>query len=188
MANLAHWRRSLKDNVLDESALGESLSPATVDNLCRSAGHRWRKSFWTPRVTLLTFLLQVLDGAKSLRSAVSLLLVHLVDGGEEDLPSCDPSAFCQARQRLPCAVVNGAMVAVANRMRHMLPLLLIPARCQTAKAFALLRQLLAWVAHDVVPDRPNRYEPRRLKRRAKQYTYLVKPRADYKKDVATGAC
>ena len=75
-----------------------------------------------------------------------------------------------------------------HRLRHMLPLLLIPARCQTAKAFALLRQLLAWVAHDVVPDRPNRYEPRRLKRRAKQYTYLVKPRADYKKDVATGAC
>ena len=117
MANLAHWRRSLEDHVLDESALGESLSPATVDDLCRSAGHRWRKSFWTPRVTLLTFLLQVLDGAKSLRSAVSLLRVHLVDGGEEDLPSCDPSAFCQARQRLPGAVVHGAMVAVANRMR-----------------------------------------------------------------------
>ena len=30
-----------------------------------------------------------------------------------------------------------------HRLRHMLPLLLIPARCQTAKAFALLRQLLA---------------------------------------------
>ncbi len=79
MANLAHWRRSLEDDVLDESALGESLSPATVDDLCRSAGHRWRNSFWTPRVTLLTFLLQVLDGAKSLRSAVSVLLVHLAD-------------------------------------------------------------------------------------------------------------
>lgn len=115
MANLAHWRRSLKDDVRNESALGESLSSATVDNLCRRAGHCWRKSFWNPRVTLLTFLLQVLDGAKSLRSAVSLLLVHLADRGEADLPSCDPSAFCQARQRLPCAVVHGAMVAVANR-------------------------------------------------------------------------
>ena len=115
MANLAHWRRRLEDHVLDESAFGESLSPATVDALCRSAGHRWRESFWNPRVTLLTFLLQVLDGAKSLRSAVSLLRVHWADRGEEDLPSADPSAFGQARQRLPCAVVQGAMVAVANR-------------------------------------------------------------------------
>ncbi len=60
------------------------------------------------------------------------------------------------------------------------------ARCQNAKAFALLRHLLAWIAHDIVPDRPDRYEPRRLKRRAKQYTYIVKPRADYKNHAATG--
>ncbi len=73
-----------------------------------------------------------------------------------------------------------------HRWRHMLPLLLIQARCHNAKPSALLTQLLAWIAHDIVPDRPDRYEPRRLKRRAKQYTYIVKPRADYKNHAATG--
>ena len=73
-----------------------------------------------------------------------------------------------------------------HRLRHMLPLLLIQTRCQNAKPSALLGHLLAWIAHDVVPHRPDRCEPRRLKRRAKQYTYIVNPRADYKNHAAAG--
>ena len=33
----------------------------------------------------------------------------------------------------------------------------------------LMAQLLIWIADDLVPDRPNRFEPRRVKRRAKPH-------------------
>ncbi len=41
--------------------------------------------------------------------------------------------------------------------------------------------LLAWIAGDLVPDRPGRSEPRRVKRRPKNYSKLTKPRAYYRK-------
>jgi hypothetical protein len=34
------------------------------------------------------------------------------------------------------------------------------------------------------PDRPDRYEPRVKKRRAKEYDLMKKPRADYKRQMA----
>ena len=40
----------------------------------------------------------------------------------------------------------------------------------------LCKLLLSWIAHDVLPNRPNRVEPRALKRRPKQYDLLNKPR------------
>ena len=39
--------------------------------------------------------------------------------------------------------------------------------------------LLLSVAQDIVPYRPDRVEPRRVKRRPKQYRLLVKPRSWY---------
>ena len=41
--------------------------------------------------------------------------------------------------------------------------------------------LLEWIASDIVPNRPNRVEPRRRKRRPKEYSLLTKPRAWYHK-------
>jgi len=44
---------------------------------------------------------------------------------------------------------------------------------------ARMAALLAWIAGDVVPHRPGRVEPRRRKRRPKNYRSLTKPRAHY---------
>ena len=44
----------------------------------------------------------------------------------------------------------------------------------------LLQWLLRQIAEDMVPDRPNRIEPRRKKRRPKQYGWLQKPRNWYR--------
>jgi len=44
------------------------------------------------------------------------------------------------------------------------------------RARTLYALLLEWIAHDRLPDRPNRVEPRVLKRRPKQYSRMTKPR------------
>lgn len=41
--------------------------------------------------------------------------------------------------------------------------------------------LLTWISRDLVPHRPGRVEPRRRKRRPKNYSYLTKPRAQYRR-------
>jgi hypothetical protein len=46
----------------------------------------------------------------------------------------------------------------------------------TPRAEALYELLLRWTAHDIVPDRPNRIEPRAVKRRPKEYDRLNRPR------------
>jgi len=48
---------------------------------------------------------------------------------------------------------------------------------QRSKQAELINRMLALIAGDVVPDRPNRNEPRAKKRRPKNYHLLTKPRA-----------
>ena len=117
MVSLSHWRRQLKSGLLFDRAVREILSLEHVEEQCRRAGHRWRDSFWSPSVTLLTFLLQVLSGEKTLRAAVASVLAQLADQGVAPLPSADPSAYCQARRRLPLGVVGRLSDELASRMQ-----------------------------------------------------------------------
>jgi hypothetical protein len=41
--------------------------------------------------------------------------------------------------------------------------------------------LLRWIAHDLLPDRPNRLEPRAVKRRPQEYDLLNRPRNEMRK-------
>lgn len=119
MATIAHWKRRVNDHLLSDPALEQALSATAIEQYCRQAGHQWRQSFWLPTVTLVTFLLQVLSGAKTLRAAVATLLTQLAARGETDLPSNDATAYCQARQRLPAVVVTSMLGHVADQMRHL---------------------------------------------------------------------
>jgi hypothetical protein len=116
MASITHWRRRINGNLLGDPVVAEALTPHLVEQYCREAGHRWRDSFWSPHVTLLTFLLQVLDPNKTLRSAVANLLTQLKLAGQSNLPSPDPSAYCQARQRLPGEAITRLMHLLAERV------------------------------------------------------------------------
>ena len=49
------------------------------------------------------------------------------------------------------------------------------------RAAPLYALLLHWIAHDRVPDRPNRLEPRAVKRRPKEYDLLNRPRNEMRK-------
>ena len=62
-----------------------------------------------------------------------------------------------------------------HRLRDLLPVLL-RARSRGEQE-RLMAQLLIWIANDLVPDRPDRFEPRRVKRRAKPHDLLLKPGA-----------
>ena len=53
----------------------------------------------------------------------------------------------------------------------------------TARMDPLGVLLLRWIAHDTVPLRPGRFEPRVVKRRPKQYGLLNRPREHMRKDL-----
>jgi hypothetical protein len=60
----------------------------------------WRKSVYTPVLTLWAFLTQVLSSDRSCRAAVNRVLFWLVATGQTPCsPQTDP--YCKARQRLP---------------------------------------------------------------------------------------
>lgn len=117
MATLTHWKRHVNTHLLQHPVAAEAVSPDAIEQVCREQGHRWRRSFWSPATTLITFLLQVLQAEKTLRAGVASLIANLAAQGETDLPSEDASAYCQARIRLPGAVVTHIMRCVADRAR-----------------------------------------------------------------------
>lgn len=117
MADLKRWKRHLKETLLVHSVLGTTLSPQAIAAACRAFGHAWRASFWDPGTTLLTFLLQVLSAEKTLRAAVADLLAQLAALGRTDLPSADPAAYCQARQRLPVEVPMAMLGQVVEQIK-----------------------------------------------------------------------
>jgi len=117
MADLTHWKADLKRSLLVNSVLGRALSPTAIEGACRTLGHTWRDSFWSPTTTLLTFLLQILSAEKTLRAGVADLLAQLADQGREDLPSADPTAYCQARRRLPGEVLVGVLGYIVEQMK-----------------------------------------------------------------------
>jgi len=51
----------------------------------------------------------------------------------------------------------------------------------TKKAVVLYQYLLIWISRDKLPSRPNRIEPRAVKRRPKEYALLNKPRSEMRK-------
>lgn len=119
MADLARWKHHVNKHLLSDPVLSQTLSAEQVEAQCRSAGYEWRTSFWSPSVTLLTFVLQVLSAEKTLRAAVVTLLSRLAAQGCRGLPSQDPTAYCQARQRLPGAAVVALLAHTAERMQQM---------------------------------------------------------------------
>jgi hypothetical protein len=119
MASITHWKPYLKSHLLNDPVVADALAPQNIEQQCRAAGHCWRDSFWSPSVTVITFLLQVLDSSKTLRAAVANLLAQLAATGQPNLPSADPTAYCQARLRLPGYTLTRLLVMLAERLRNL---------------------------------------------------------------------
>ena len=127
MASITSFARQLKEQMQSASLAATLVNPADVEIACAAAGHRWRQCFWTPLVTVLTFLRQVLHGNCSCRLAVALTLATLSEttdaareGEEEDDDemSGEPSAYSQARQKLPQAVLEEVNRRLVRRIQQ----------------------------------------------------------------------
>lgn len=116
MASLSHWKQRLHSGLFSDPVVREVLDPEQIEARCRQSRHEWRDSFWGPGVTLITFLLQVLSAEKTLRAAVASLRTQLAGQGVGPPPSSDPSAYCQARRRLPKSVIRRLSEDLADRM------------------------------------------------------------------------
>jgi hypothetical protein len=80
---------------------------------------------------------------------------------------------CTQQTTLGCLSFKGTLAAV----RQATTLLLGD---MTASVSQILMALAKCIAHDLVPSRPNRSEPRAVKRRPKNYARLTSPRHEYK--------
>jgi len=74
-----------------------------IEATCRDAGHVWRKRIFDPVFTIQLFVLQILH----CNTAITHLR-HLAGG------KVNPSAYCQARMRLPVAVLQMLLQQVAQ--------------------------------------------------------------------------
>jgi hypothetical protein len=133
MASILQGRKVLKRRIAQGSQGPELLSgqfgAQEAEEACRQEGYVWRERSWGPLQTLWTFLLQVLHAGSSCRSAVAMALGQqaaeaALPGGVASsevlpsLPSPDPSAYCQARQRVPLGVFERAVRCVGQKLQQ----------------------------------------------------------------------
>jgi hypothetical protein len=121
MATFAEFQRVLKGQMQKGTAgFSEYWSAEKIEAACREQKHQWRDRTWTPLKTIWTFLLQVLHPGSSCREAVALALGEqaATSGKESSLPSADPGAYCQARGRLPGAVLLDGVQHIGQRLQE----------------------------------------------------------------------
>jgi hypothetical protein len=100
-------------DVLTAEAIAQACADAQV-----SFGQTAR-AFWTPDLTLWTFLSQVLDGDPSCRAAVSrALAAQGVTCAVEDL---DTGNYCRARGQLPTALLQQLTRQVSDNLEQAVP-------------------------------------------------------------------
>jgi hypothetical protein len=86
--------------------LAAALTPQAIEAAARRAGHSWRKRLLDPVTTIYLFVLQVLHGNTACQ--------HVVHFGGW---SFTDSAYCQARRRLPLALVHRLLEDTAATLR-----------------------------------------------------------------------
>lgn len=86
--------------------LSHHLPPEMIEAACRRANHTWRQRILDPVHTVQAFLLQVLH--------YNTAMTHVARLAGSDFT---PSAYCQARQRLPLIVLQALLLALVRRTR-----------------------------------------------------------------------
>jgi hypothetical protein len=87
--------------------LAACLSSEAIKEACRAAGHRWRDHALNPVTTVYLFLLQILHGNTACEH-----VVHFGIWRYSDL------AYCQARKRLPLAVLQKRLEQITAQLRQ----------------------------------------------------------------------
>ena len=118
MATFTKWARVFKGQSRQGAQFCQQvLASELIAAACTAVGHGWRRCFWTPTRTLWTFLIQVLHPDCSCRAAVAMALAEQAAAGNDPARSADPSAYSQARGRLPTDVLRQCLHAVGQTVR-----------------------------------------------------------------------
>jgi putative transposase len=93
---------SFRDQLAEERGLPflRLLSRPIVEAACHQIGHQWRTRVYTPWITLVIFLSQVLSAEQCCDEAVDRFQKCRYDQGLPKV-SAETSSYCGARQRLP---------------------------------------------------------------------------------------
>jgi len=118
MARMTHFHGILKRDLFKRITLLRTfLSAKGVLADAAAEDYHWRDRVWTPLRTLWTFLVQVLNPDWSCRAAVAQVLAEQAAIGESLGASADPTAYCQARQRLPLGLFKRALQKVGRTLQ-----------------------------------------------------------------------
>jgi len=196
---LEQHRRQLKD--AEALPFARLLDAETIEQTMREhecnpeVKHRDRVYTWP--VTLWMFLSQALSADGSCREALQRLAAWRAIRG---LPACsaDSTSYCEARgKRLPLGGVEALMRQVGSQLHDQADpswlwrgrrvkiadgsTVTCPDTAANQQAFPQSSGQKPGVgfpiAHHKVGHRPNRIEPRKIKRRKAKYTYLTLPRS-----------
>ncbi len=97
---------AVRDQIAQQSGLPflDVLSASEVEANCRAWNHRWRNRIYTPWITLGMFLSQILSSDHLCGDALERFQKYRKDCGLPPVAD-DTASYCEARQRLPEAVV-----------------------------------------------------------------------------------
>jgi hypothetical protein len=87
--------------------IAASLSSEAIQDACRAVGHHWRDRALSPVTTVYLFLLQILHGNTACQHVVQFGIWRFTE-----------SAYCQARKRLPLAVLQVLLERVSAKVRQ----------------------------------------------------------------------
>ncbi len=96
------------------------LPESMLEKALAAQGVRYRHRLYSPQVTVWAFLSQILDQDNTCANAVSRIIAWLASQ-DQPLPSPDPSAYCQARQRLPEGVLGDLLRRVGAGLQAQVP-------------------------------------------------------------------
>lgn len=96
------------------------LPESTIDASVQAANKRYRKRIYSPAVTVWAFLSQMLCKDKSCKNAVSRIIADRTSKGES-IPSSAPSAYNQARQRIPEQAMSHMVVQSGEDLEGRVP-------------------------------------------------------------------
>jgi DDE family transposase len=98
----------------------DSLSQASILDALNQHGVTFRDRIFSPVTTIWGFLSQVLSDDHSCRDAVARVLAHRAASGLEPC-SPNPASYCNARSRLPTAVLRTLAKNTAQQLQDGIP-------------------------------------------------------------------
>src|ERR1700684_2149582 len=98
----------------------DSLSERNILDVLNEHGVQYRDRLFNPVTTIWGFLSQVLSEDHSCRDTVSRIIAHRAASG---LEPCSPNtaSYCNARGRLPTAVLRNLAKRTAQQLQASLP-------------------------------------------------------------------